>query len=109
MVLQGGNCLVHPILKIDILIACFLNFCLMLFLKIVSSSIQFLWFIFFSDFDNFCTEIVKINESRYNECTHLKFDFPNSKLVPESNSNLRSKMAQNSDMLPGEREKEKNI
>ena len=60
-------------------------------------------FIFFIDFNHSCIETVKINESRNNECTYLRFDSPNRKLGPESNNRLGCKMAKFSDMLPGKR------
>ena len=59
---------------------------------------------FFLEFDHSCIETIKMNESRNNECTYLRFDIPNSKPRPESKSRLRSKVARFSEMLPGERE-----
>ena len=43
--------------------------------------------------------------SRNNECTYLRFDIPNNKLGPESNSRLRAKMAKFSDVACRERRK----
>ena len=90
-------------LTIYILITRFLNFHLMPILKIGFFTIQYLRFIFFIDFNHSCIETVKINESRNNECTYLRFDSPNRKLGPESNNRLGCKMAKFSDMLPGKR------
>ena len=69
---------------------------------------QYLWFIFFLDFDHSCIETVKSNESRNKECTYLRFDISNSKLGLQCNTRLRSNMAKFSDMsylsMPGVRE-----
>ena len=43
-----------------------------------------LWFIFFLEFDHSNIETIKIDESRNNECTYLRFDiFSNNHLAPE--------------------------
>ena len=66
--------------------------------------IQYLWLIVFLYFHHSSIETVKINDSRNNEYTYLRFDIPNSKVGPVSDSRLRSKMVKVSDMSPGERE-----
>ena len=54
---------VHPMLRIYIFITPFSQF------LSGFSSIQYLWFVFFLDFDHSCIGNVRINESRNNECT----------------------------------------
>lgn len=89
-----------PCLKSIFSLLVFLNFCLMLILKIgFFIDTLPLVYLFLS-----YTETVKINESRNNECPYLRFDVPNRKLGPESISKLRSKMTRFSVVLRGESE-----
>ena len=72
----------------------------------MGSYIQYLWFIFFLDFNHSCIETVKINGVEIMNALIWDLIFPTVlKLGPESNSRLRpAKMAKFSDILPGERE-----
>ena len=78
MVLQSGNRYVHPLLP---------------FWKFGSSSIKYLWLIVFVDFIIFPLKLLKLTRVEIMNALILRFDISNSKLGPESNSRLQSKMA----------------